>query len=55
MDNAKYQVCKVVTEKAAALNIELVFLPSYSPNLNLIDQIKENFDKRMDKTDAKID
>ena len=39
MDNAKYQVCKVVTEKAASLNIELMFLPSYSPNLNLIERL----------------
>ena len=39
MDNAKYQVCKAVTEKAASLNIELMFLPSYSPNLNLIERL----------------
>ena len=39
LDNAKYQVCKTVTEKAASLNIELMFLPSYSPNLNLIERI----------------
>ena len=39
MDNAKYQVCKVVTERAATLNIELMFLPSYSPNLNLIERL----------------
>jgi len=35
LDNAKYQVCRAVTEKAVILNIELMFLPSYSPNLNL--------------------
>jgi transposase len=39
MDNAKYQVCKAVTERAAALDIELMFLPSYSPNLNLIERL----------------
>lgn len=39
LDNAKYQVCKAVTERAAALNIELMFLPSYSPNLNLIERL----------------
>jgi len=39
MDNAKYQVCKAVAEKAAFLNIELIFLPSYSPNLNLIERL----------------
>jgi transposase len=39
MDNAKYQVCRAVTDRAAALNIELMFLPSYSPNLNLIERL----------------
>jgi transposase len=39
LDNAKYQVCKAVTEKADSLNIELMFLPSYSPNLNLIERL----------------
>jgi len=39
LDNAKYQVCKAVTERAANLNIELMFLPSYSPNLNLIERL----------------
>ena len=39
LDNAKYQRCKAVTERAATLNIELMFLPSYSPNLNLIERL----------------
>jgi transposase len=39
LDNAKYQVCKAVAERAAILNIELMFLPSYSPNLNLIERL----------------
>jgi transposase len=39
LDNARYQVCKAVTEKAVSLNIELMFLPSYSPNLNLIERL----------------
>ena len=39
MDNAKYQVCNAVRERAASLNIELIFLPSYSPNLNLIERL----------------
>lgn len=38
LDNAAYQRCRLVTEKAAELGIELVFLPSYSPNLNLIER-----------------
>jgi transposase len=39
LDNAKYQRCKAVIEMAAILNIELMFLPSYSPNLNLIERL----------------
>jgi transposase len=39
LDNAKYQRCKVVMAKAAALHIELLFLPTYSPNLNLIERL----------------
>ena len=39
MDNAKYQKCELVKKLAAELNIELLFLPSYSPNLNLIERL----------------
>jgi len=39
MDNARYQRCALVTELAKKLNIELLFLPSYSPNLNLIERL----------------
>jgi transposase len=39
MDNARYQRCALVQEKAKALAIELLFLPSYSPNLNLIERV----------------
>jgi transposase len=39
MDNARYQRCALVQEKAKALDIELLFLPSYSPNLNLIERV----------------
>lgn len=39
MDNARYQKCKLVLEKAASLNIQIVFLPPYSPNLNLIERL----------------
>lgn len=39
LDNAKYQHCKFVINKAAELNIELLFLPSYSPNLNIIERL----------------
>jgi len=39
LDNARYQKCALVMEKAKSLNIELCFLPSYSPNLNLIERV----------------
>ena len=39
LDNAAYQRCKKVKQKAAELNINLIFLPSYSPNLNLIERL----------------
>ena len=38
MDNARYQKCNLVKLAAERLHIELVFLPSYSPNLNLIER-----------------
>ena len=38
LDNAKYQRCKLVQEHAKTLGITLVFLPAYSPNLNLIER-----------------
>lgn len=39
LDNARYQKCRLVMDLAASLNIELLFLPSYSPNLNLIERL----------------
>jgi transposase len=39
LDNARYQRCKLVESLALELNIELLFLPSYSPNLNLIERL----------------
>ena len=39
MDNARYQRCALVRELAKELGIELLFLPSYSPNLNLIERL----------------
>jgi len=38
LDNARYQHCALVMDKARELGIELTFLPSYSPNLNLIER-----------------
>lgn len=39
LDNARYQRNKAVTALAAELGIRLMFLPSYSPNLNLIERL----------------
>ena len=39
MDNARYQHCALVMDLAKSLNITLMFLPSYSPNLNLIERL----------------
>ena len=39
MDNARYQRCVLVQNLARELGIELLFLPSYSPNLNLIERL----------------
>ena len=38
LDNARYQHCDLVINYAKQLGIELLFLPSYSPNLNLIER-----------------
>jgi transposase len=39
LDNARYQHCQFVKDAALRLNITLVFLPPYSPNLNLIERL----------------
>ena len=39
LDNAAYQHCKKVKDFAAAMNIHLIFLPPYSPNLNLSERL----------------
>lgn len=39
LDNARYQRCRYVLDIAAKLHIELLFLPAYSPNLNLIERL----------------
>ncbi len=39
LDNARYQRCALVQDLAQRLDIELLFLPAYSPNLNLIEPI----------------
>ena len=39
LDNARYQKCQSVADKAKELGIELLYLPPYSPNLNLIERL----------------
>jgi transposase len=38
LDNARYQRCALVHEHARRLHIELLYLPTYSPNLKLIER-----------------
>ncbi|MDR1054535.1 MAG: transposase [Prevotellaceae bacterium] len=40
LDNVRYQHCKYVQDKAKELGIELLFLLSYNPNLNLIERLR---------------
>ena len=39
MDNARYQKYKLVWELAESLDVELLYIPLYSPNLNLIERL----------------
>jgi transposase len=39
LDNARYQKCRLVSQLANDLKIELLYLPPYSPNLNLIERL----------------
>jgi transposase len=39
LDNARYQRCELVQALARSLRIELLYLPGYSPNLNLIERL----------------
>jgi transposase len=39
LDNARYQKCAWVQSLADSLGIELLYLTSYSPNLNLIERL----------------
>lgn len=50
MDNARYQHCNYVKEKASELNIVLEFLPGYSPNLNLIERLWKYMKKIVGQT-----
>ena len=47
LDNARYQKCQIVSTLAQQLNIELLYLPPYSPNLNLIERLWKSVKKEM--------
>jgi transposase len=49
LDNARYQRSYIVQQKAKALDIELLYLPPYSPNLNLIERLWRYFKKKVMK------
>ena len=49
MDNARYQRSNLVQTTAKFFNIDLLLLPPYSPNLNLIERLWRYFKKEVKK------
>ena len=49
LDNARYQRSNMVQTTAKFLNIDLIYLPPYSPNLNLIERLWRYFKKEVTK------
>lgn len=49
LDNARYQKGIIAQSKAKELGIDLVYLPPYSPNLNLIERLWKFFKKKVMK------
>lgn len=47
LDNARYHYSKEVKNWLEGRNIKLVFLPTYSPNLNLIERLWKFFKKKV--------
>ena len=47
LDSAKYNVAYNVKKLAKQLNIKLIYLPFYSPNLNLIERLWKFFKKKV--------
>jgi len=49
LDNASYNRAYEVRDKAIELNIELIHLPAYCPNLNIIERLWKFFKKKIMK------
>ena len=49
LDNARYQRNNMVQTTSKLFNIDLLFLPPYSPNLNLIERLWRYFKKEVMK------
>ena len=49
LDNARYQRSNLVQTTAKFFNIDLLYLPPYSPNLNLIERLWRFFKKEIIK------
>ena len=47
LDNAKYNHARLVREKAKQSNIQLIYLPAYAPNLNLIERLWKFLKKKI--------
>ncbi len=47
MDNAAYNRAYAVRDLAIELNIELIYLPAHSPNLNIIERLWKFFKKEV--------
>jgi len=47
LDNARYQKCIIVTELAQQLGLNLIYIPPYSPNLNLIERLWKHVKSRL--------
>ena len=47
LDNARYNHSNLVKEEAKKLNIKLLYLPPYSPNLNIIERLWKFMKKKV--------
>ena len=47
LDNARYQKCLIVQALAAQLKVSLIYIPPYSPNLNLIERLWKHVKGRL--------